>query len=83
MVVFVPGAPSAASGSVDLVIADRVRPPGVPMRTATQCVRRLCGPDWKSIEVLVAHHKPADTCPFRPLFQTPLRFDAKQSALAR
>jgi len=53
------------------------------MQTAAQCVRQLCGPDWKSIEVLFAHHKPADTCPFRPFFRTPLRFDAEQSALAR
>ena len=44
-------------------------------------MRSLCGPDWKPIEVLLAHRKPEDVAPFRRFFGAPLRFDAEQNAV--
>lgn len=45
------------------------------------CVRALCGPDWKPVEVRFAHRKPMNIEPFRAFFRAPLRFDAEQNAL--
>ena len=44
-------------------------------------MRALCGPDWKSVEVRLAHRKPGDVAPFRRFFRAPLRFDAEENAL--
>jgi AraC-like DNA-binding protein len=44
-------------------------------------LRKLCGPDWQPTEVCFIHREPADTGPFRRLFQCPLSFDAGRNAL--
>jgi AraC-like DNA-binding protein len=44
-------------------------------------VRALCGPEWKPVEVRLAHRKPKDVGPYRRCFRAPLRFDAEQNAL--
>jgi uncharacterized membrane protein len=41
VVVFVPGAPGASSGSVYFMAPDRIRPLDVPMSQAVSCLRRL------------------------------------------
>ena len=45
-------------------------------------LRKLCGPDWKPVEVRFAHRRPEVVAPFRRFFHAPLRFDAEQNALA-
>lgn len=44
----------------------------------TNVMRKLCGPQWKPVEVLFAHRAPDDIGPYRRFFQAPLRFDADQ-----
>jgi AraC-like DNA-binding protein len=51
------------------------------MATAFNIMCQLCGPEWKPVEVLLAHRKPVDSRPFRQFFQAPLRFDAGENAL--
>jgi AraC-like DNA-binding protein len=45
-------------------------------------MRALCGPEWRPVEVRLAHRKPRDIGPYRRCFRGPLRFDAEQNALA-
>ncbi len=44
-------------------------------------MRALCGPQWKPIEVRMAHRKPDDVGPYRRFFKAPLRFDAEGNAM--
>ncbi len=44
-------------------------------------LRKLCGPEWKPVEVWFAHRKPEDVGPYRRFFEAPLRFDAEQYAI--
>lgn len=44
-------------------------------------MRTLCGPEWKPVEVRLAHRRPDDVGPYRRCFRAPLRFDAEQNAL--
>jgi AraC-like DNA-binding protein len=44
-------------------------------------LKTLCGPTWRPIEVCFAHGMPPDLAPYRATFQSPLRFDAKTSAV--
>jgi AraC-like DNA-binding protein len=44
-------------------------------------LRTLCGADWTPSEVCFAHREPADTGPYRRLFQCPLSFDTSRNAL--
>ncbi len=50
--------------------------------TGFNMMRRLCGPDWRPVEILLAHRRPDDIRPFRRFFGAPVRFDADQNALA-
>lgn len=45
-------------------------------------LRELCGPDWRPLEVLLAHRRPDDVGPFRRFFRAPLRYDAEQNAVS-
>jgi AraC-like DNA-binding protein len=49
--------------------------------TMFNILRSLCGAQWKPIEILFAHRRPADVGPFRRFFRAPLRFDAEQNAV--
>ena len=44
-------------------------------------MRKLCGPEWKLVEVWFAHRRPEDVEPYRRFFGAPLRFDAEQYAI--
>ena len=44
-------------------------------------MRKLCGPEWKPVEVWFAHRRPEDVGPYRRFFGAPLRFDAEQYAI--
>lgn len=44
----------------------------------TNVMRKLCGPQWKPVEVWFTHRAPDDIGPYRRFFQAPLRFDADQ-----
>ena len=44
-------------------------------------MRTLCGPEFKPVEVWLAHRKPADIQAYRRFFQVPLWFDARHFAL--
>ncbi len=48
---------------------------------ALRIMRALCGPDWKPIEVRLAHEPPADPHVYRAMFGTRVRFDAPLSML--
>lgn len=65
--------------------------PGVPacdqiyagaIAIALQIMRELCGAHWLPAEVLFPFRKPDDLEAYRRFFQSPLRFDAGQAALA-
>ena len=45
------------------------------------CLRTLCGPDWKPIEVCFKHRKPKDIKSYRRFFQAPLCFDAVENGI--
>ncbi len=44
-------------------------------------MKALCGPDWRPVEVLFSHSRPANLLPFRRFFKAPLRFDSDRTAL--
>jgi len=46
-----------------------------------QILRHLCGPQWQSQAVCLAHPAPADVRPYRRYFGCPVEFDADVSAI--
>jgi AraC-like DNA-binding protein len=49
--------------------------------TLYNILRALCGPDWKPVEIRLAHRRPENAAPFRRFFRAPLIFDAEQYAV--
>jgi AraC-like DNA-binding protein len=44
-------------------------------------MRTLCGPEWRPVEVRLAHRRRRNVAPYREFFRAPLIFDAGQNAL--
>lgn len=52
------------------------------MAIAFNLMRSLCGPDWRPIEVRIAHARPQDEAPFRQFFHARVVFDASETSIA-
>jgi AraC-like DNA-binding protein len=51
------------------------------MAVSFNVMRTLCGPEWKPVEVRLAHRRPRNVAPYREFFQAPVIFDTGQNAL--
>jgi AraC-like DNA-binding protein len=51
------------------------------MALTFKVMQRLCGPEWRPVEVRLGHTRPPNVAPYRGLFGAPLRFDESETAL--
>lgn len=51
------------------------------LAVGVQIMRSLCGEEWRPVDALVAHPRPADPSPLQTLVGAPLRFDAEETGL--
>ena len=73
-----------------VTIGYRVPDPAIPgadqivdcaLAVTVQVMRSLCGEEWRAVEALVAHPRPADAAPLQSLVGAKLHFDAEETVL--
>jgi AraC-like DNA-binding protein len=53
----------------------------IALTIGCRILRTICGPEWRPVEVQLAHGAPADAAVYREHFGGPLRFDAPLSMI--